>query len=236
MLQYILDGADTHALTASEFFHRDLKEYKKPRTEEATHERDLAKNLGFGLCYGLGIKKLSWMYNISTSEAEHFKEFYFNKYHDIWAYRERYNSEVSRCGYAETLCGRRRYLPRDRVYTQAVNTVIQGTGADVLKYSMVDVFEFLNEMDTSWTDTGWTDILIHRPSRLVLPVHDSIMLYVHESELFTVVPQVVDLMQKPRFQIKGTSVPLLVEVARGRDWSDMHEVESVYQSELFEEI
>jgi DNA polymerase-1 len=176
--------------------------------------RRLAKSVNFGLSYGQGSRGLAQQTGLSYEEADRFIKTYFAKYPKVKEYIERTKRQVNEQGYVETLLGRRRYFPelqREQVrghivaaaHRMAINAPIQGTAADILKIAMLRLHQALHERNLK--------------SRMILQVHDELVLEVPEDEVDTVAPLVREIMEGA-FQLDA---PLKVDVKVGANWLEM---------------
>ncbi len=195
-------GEDIHARTASEIF-------EVPPEQVTAQLRSRAKAVNFGLIYGISGFGLSRNTGVSRAEAEQFIKTYFRKYPGVKRFMEESASEGARKGYAETLLGRRRYLPelqspkamvREFGKRAAMNTPIQGTAADIIKLAMVRVDEALRREGLR--------------SRLILQVHDELLLECPPEEA----EQAAGLLRTAMEQVITLKVPLVAEVHQGKNW------------------
>jgi DNA polymerase-1 len=196
-------GEDIHARTASEIF--DVPpEWVTPEL------RSRAKAVNFGLIYGISGFGLSRNTGVSRREAAEFIEKYFRTYPGVKRFMDRTAAEGADRGYAETLMGRRRYLPelkspkapiREFGKRAAMNTPVQGTAADIIKLAMVRI-------DKALRDAGLR-------SRLILQVHDELLLECPPEEA----DRAADLLQEAMEGAIELSVPLVAEVHRGQNWA-----------------
>lgn len=195
---------DIHSKTAAEVFHVDL--------EDVTGElRDRAKTVNFGIIYGMSDYGLSKDLNISRKEAKEYIDNYFNKFELVKGYMDDIIKTGKRDGYVETILHRRRYIPElnaknynvrgfgERV---AMNTPIQGSAADIIKLAMVNVYKELKKRKLK--------------SRLILTVHDELILEAYRDEIDEVSALVKDIMENS-ITLK---VPLKVDFAIGDNWYD----------------
>ena len=208
-------GEDVHATTAAAVFDVPLEEV----TEE---QRQLAKAVNFGIVYGMSASGLARRLGLTEGEAEQFMRAYFQRFAEVQAFREELIRRAREQGGAETLLGRRRPLPeinsddwaaRSEAERQALNTPIQGSAADLIKLAMVRVHERLRAGGLQ--------------ARMVLQVHDELLLEVPEDELERVVALVVHEME----QVHSLDVPLIVDAKVGRNWLEMEEVGRPDQAE-----
>ncbi|MBQ9572807.1 MAG: DNA polymerase I [Acidaminococcaceae bacterium] len=204
MLESFRENQDVHARTASEVFGVPL--------DLVSHEmRSRAKAVNFGIVYGISDFGLAVQLGCSRKEAGEFIENYLARYQGVKEYMERMKALARSQGYVSTLLGRRRYLPdinnrnfnlRSFAERTAINTPIQGTAADIMKLAMLRVDEALRK-------SGLT-------SRVLLQVHDELVLEVKEAEREATAALVQAEMQNA-FKL---DVPLLAEVNYGKDWAD----------------
>ena len=197
-------GQDIHARTAAEVFGIPL--------EEVTPElRRHAKAVNFGIVYGISDFGLARNLHISRKEAGDYISRYFTRYPGVRAFMDKVVAEAHETGYVTTMFGRRRELPaiKSRNYNQrmlaermAMNTPIQGTAADVIKLAMIAAYRKLKEAGLK--------------SRILLQVHDELVLEVRESELETVQAILHEAME----HVVSLSVPLSIDVHWGRNWAE----------------
>ena len=203
MLESFRENQDIHARTASEVFGVSL--------DLVSHEmRSRAKAVNFGIVYGISDFGLAVQLGCSRKEAGEFIDNYLARYKGVKEYMERMKALARSQGYVTTLSGRRRYLPdinnrnfnlRSFAERTAVNTPIQGTAADIMKLAMLRV-------DTALRKSGLS-------SRVLLQVHDELVLEVKEAEREATALLVQTEMQNA-FRL---DVPLLAEVSYGKDWA-----------------
>ena len=204
MLESFRENQDVHARTASEVFGLPL--------DQVPHEmRSRAKAVNFGIVYGISDFGLAVQLGCSRKEAGEFIENYLARYRGVKEYMERMKALARSQGYVSTLLGRRRYLPdinnrnfnlRSFAERTAINTPIQGTAADIMKLAMLRVDEALQKSGLS--------------SRVLLQVHDELVLEVKEAEREATAALVQTEMQNA-FKL---DVPLLAEVNYGKDWAE----------------
>jgi DNA polymerase-1 len=202
LVQAFVNGEDIHARTASEIF-------EVPPEWVTPELRSRAKAVNFGLIYGISGFGLSRNTGVSRKEAAAFIEKYFEKYPGVKRFMDEAVSEGMRKGYAETLMGRRRYLPelqsaraavREFGKRAAMNTPIQGTAADIMKLAMVRVDEALRKEGLR--------------SRLILQVHDELLLECPPEEA----EQAARLLRTAMEEVISLKVPLVAEVHQGKNW------------------
>ena len=203
MLESFRENQDVHARTASEVFGVPL--------DLVSHEmRSRAKAVNFGIVYGISDFGLARQLGCSRKEAGEFIENYLARYQGVKEYMERMKSLAREQGFVSTLLGRRRYLPdinnrnfnlRSFAERTAINTPIQGTAADIMKLAMLRV-------DKALQNSGLA-------SRVLLQVHDELVLEVKEAEREATAALVQQEMQNA-FTL---DVPLLAEVNYGKNWA-----------------
>jgi DNA polymerase-1 len=196
------ENQDIHKLTASQVF-------KIPFDEVAPKQRSNAKAVNFGIVYGIGAFSLSQDLGITRKEAERYIEGYFEKYPKVKIYLERLVEDAKMTGYAQTLFDRRRVIPEinSKNFVQrsfgervAMNMPIQGTAADIIKIAMVKVHQRLKEE--------------HLESRLILQVHDELIIEAKKTEL----DQVKEILKYEMEQAVSFSVPIEVDMHEGNTW------------------
>ena len=184
-------------------------------------QRSFAKRVNFGLMYGMGAFRLARDSDLTLAEAEEFISTYFERMPGVEQYIKDTKEFVWRHGYTETLYGRRRIYPAiksngNRRSTSAeeraaINMPIQGTAADILKQSMINLHAQL-------ADTQFE-------AAMILQVHDELVLEVKASELNAVTALVVETMESALPDGKPLRVPLRANASYGRDWCDMEEID-----------
>ena len=206
MIAAFRSGEDIHAVTASQVFG-------VPLAEVTPLQRSHAKAVNFGIVYGISAFSLAQDIGVFQNEAKAYMDSYFAKYHGVRAYMTRVVEQAKADGYVTTLFGRRRDLPElkssnfnvrsfgERV---ALNMPIQGTAADIIKAAMVRVDA---RMRTE-----------HLQARLLLQVHDELIVECPAEEAETVKAILVDEME----HVVDYRVPLLVDAKTGASWAEAH--------------
>lgn len=199
-------GQDVHRATAAEIFGVSL-------AEVTDDQRRYAKVINFGLIYGMSAFGLAQNLDIPRDAAKVYIDRYFDRYPGVARYMEQTKALAKAQGYVETVFGRRLWLDEIRspngprraaAERAAINAPMQGTAADLIKLAMVQVHDQL-------TAGGFQ-------SRLLLQVHDELILEVPDHELATVEQLVPRVME----QVAQMRVPLLVSVGVGMNWDDAH--------------
>lgn len=200
------EGEDVHRATAAQVFHTTADKV-------TSEERRYAKTINFGLIYGKSAYGLSKDLGISQEKARQFIGRYFEKYPGVARYMEETKKRAHEKGYVETLFGRRIYLPeiyadnatiRKGAERTAINAPVQGTAADLVKEAMIAVQNFLQQENLK--------------SRMLMQVHDELILEVPEQEQTIVKNKIKDLME----QVADWAVPLVVDLGLGPDWQNAH--------------
>ncbi len=204
LIEAFRSGRDFHSVTASGVFGVDAREV----TPEM---RAKIKAMNYGLAYGLSAFGLSQQLRISTGEARELMEEYFLTFGGVRDYLAGVVEEARRCGFTETILGRRRYLPdltsdnrqrREMAERMALNAPIQGSAADIIKVAMLNV-------DSALAKAGLR-------SRMLLQVHDELVLEVAPAEH----DPVEQLVREQMAGAADLTVPLDVSVGTGRSWHD----------------
>ena len=197
---------DVHRATAAEVFGL-------PLDEVTPEQRRRAKAINFGLIYGMSAFGLAKQIGVERKEAQAYIDRYFARYPGVLAYMERTRAQAAEQGYVETLYGRRLYLPeigsknaamRKAAERTAINAPMQGTAADIMKLAMVAVDD--------WLQASGID------ARVILQVHDELVLEVREDLVEEVSAKLRDLMGKAA----QLAVPLIVETGSGSNWDEAH--------------
>ena len=199
-------GMDVHRATASEVFG-------VPLDQVSSEQRRYAKTINFGLIYGMSAFGLAANLGIERSAATIYIERYFQRYPLVKRYMDETRASAKARGYVETLYGRRIVLPeinsgngprRTGAERQAINGPMQGTAADLIKLAMIAVQDALDR-----------DRLA---TKMVMQVHDELVLEVPDAELEWAHTQIPALMSG----VASLDVPLLAEVGVGRNWDEAH--------------
>lgn len=199
-------GTDVHAVTASKIFG-------VPLDAVTSDQRRVAKTANFGIMYGISAFGLSQRLRCPRSEAKKIIEDYFSSFPSIRSFIDRTLQDARNNGYVETLFSRRRYIPdinahnaqvRSVAERNAVNAPIQGTAADIIKIAMIRVDERIRKENLR--------------SRMVLQIHDELLLEVPREEIETVRRMLVEEMEG----VLSLSVPLTVECNYGKNWLEAH--------------
>lgn len=200
------EGLDVHRATAAEVFGVGLDEV-------TTEQRRNAKAINFGLIYGMSAFGLGRQLNLGRNQAQDYIDLYFARYPGVKAYMDSTRESAASQGYVETLFGRRLYLPeinarngmrRQAAERTAINAPMQGTAADIIKRAMIAVDQWLGKSQLR--------------ARLVMQVHDELVLELPETEVEEVSKVLVELMS----DAAELAVPLVVDVGVGDNWDQAH--------------
>ncbi|WP_339513306.1 DNA polymerase I [Pseudomonas sp. RL_15y_Pfl2_60] len=197
---------DVHKATAAEVFGVELDEV-------SSDQRRSAKAINFGLIYGMSAFGLAKQIGVDRKQSQAYIDRYFARYPGVLAYMESTRAKAAEQGFVETIFGRRLYLPeinaknpalRKGAERTAINAPMQGTAADIIKRAMIAVDKWLTESKLD--------------AKVILQVHDELVLEVREDQVDTVREQI-------KLQMSGAAkldVPLLVEVGVGNNWDEAH--------------
>ncbi len=207
LIEAFKNGRDIHSATASLLF-------EKPIDEITPEMRRVAKTVNFGIIYGLGPYGLSQRLNISRTEAQKIIDNYLNKYPGIKKYAEETIKQTAKLGYAQTLCGRRRYFQninsqnktlRSADERAAINHPIQGTAADMMKIAMVEIHKEFKKRKLK--------------TMMLLQIHDELLFECPVEEIEIVKEIITDKMTNA---LSLGEVPVVVDIGVGESWFDAH--------------
>ena len=206
LLRAFQEGLDVHRATAAEVFGL--------RADEVSSEqRRYAKVINFGLIYGMSAFGLAKALGIDNAAARNYIDRYFQRFAGVRRYMDETRQQAKSRGYVETVMGRRLYLPeinspngprRAGAERAAINAPMQGTAADLIKLSMVQVQQMIDRQQ--------------RRCRIIMQVHDELVFEVPEDEIDWLRQAVPACMA----QVAALKVPLLAEVGVGRNWEEAH--------------
>ncbi|HFC8518343.1 TPA: DNA polymerase I [Neisseria weaveri] len=208
LIEAFKNGEDIHRRTAAEVFG-------VAQENVSSEQRRYAKTINFGLIYGMGQYGLAKSLGIDNLSAKNFIDRYFARYPGVADYMQRTKEQAAAQGYVETLFGRRLYLPgihaknaneRAGAERAAINAPMQGTASDLIKRAMIAVRNWL-------VSDGLR-------SKLIMQVHDELVLEVPESELDLVKTKLPEIMASVAEGMLG--VPLVAEVGVGENWEEAH--------------
>jgi DNA polymerase-1 len=207
LLAAFASGADIHRATAAEVFGT-------PLAAVGDEQRRSAKAINFGLIYGMSAFGLARQLGLERAQAQQYVDLYFERYPGVRRYMDETRRRAREQGFVTTVFGRRLYLPdinarnvQQRQYAErsAINAPMQGTAADIIKRAMIDV--------DRWIDA-------ERPSaRLIMQVHDELIVEVAERDADRVRSAVVSIMESAGGPL---TVPLRVDSGLGQNWDEAH--------------
>lgn len=206
LLQAFAEDRDVHQATAAEVFGTPLESV-------TADQRRSAKAINFGLMYGMSAFGLARQLGISRTDAQKYMDLYFERYPGVKRYMEATRQQAREAGFVETVFGRRLYLPeiqsrnqalRQYAERSAINAPMQGTAADIIKRAMIEVDGWLQKSRV--------------PARLIMQVHDELVLEVADEAVEAIVGQLRTYMTRAA----NLAVPLKVDVGIGRNWDEAH--------------
>jgi DNA polymerase-1 len=198
------NGEDIHSTTAEKLFGETSLDKREKRRR--------AKEINFGIMYGMGAYGLSDSLNVTQLEAKEIISKYFERFPKVREFIETTKEFARTNGYVETLCGRRRYLPdifsknatvRSNAERQAINAPIQGTAADMIKLAMIDIHREITKRND-----------VNEKAHLLLQVHDELVFEVEES-IETIAKKIISDGMKNALAL---SVPVEVDWGSGSNW------------------
>lgn len=204
LLDAFRHGQDVHRRTASEVLNIPL--------DQVTHDqRRQAKAVNFGLLYGMSEFGLIRQLGFTREESQNYIKQYFHRYPGIYEYMQRTRQVALEQGFVETILGRRLYTPeidarnmmiRKAAERAAINAPLQGSAADIIKMAMIEVDKMLPKDQ----------------AKMLLQVHDELVFEVDADIADELAPKLAEVMQS----VLEISVPLLVEVGKGKNWDEAH--------------
>lgn len=206
MVEAFRANQDIHSATAALLFHLPVEQVSK-------EQRRKAKSANFGIIYGISSFGLSQNTGIKVSEAKEIIDSYFESFPGVKEYMDKSIRVARDCGYTETLCHRRRYLPdlqsanslvRSAAERNAINAPIQGTAADIIKLAMIHVHQKMKEAGLK--------------SAMIMQVHDELVFDVAAGE----VEQLSQIVKREMENAISLSIPLTAEVGIGANWLEAH--------------
>jgi DNA polymerase-1 len=206
-------GEDIHRSTAAEINNVPLEQVTKEM-------RYAAKEVNFGILYGMGAYGLAWRAHIDRDKAKNFIEKYFEVFKGIKGYLDSTKTLARKLGYVETLFGRRRYLPeinsgvpmvRNSAERMAVNMPVQGTAADLIKIAMIKVQKELENMQGN---AGG------KLAKMILQVHDELVFEVKDNVLISTAQLIKEIMET----VYKLKVPIIAEAKSGKNWGELTEL------------
>ncbi|MGI1679402.1 MAG: DNA polymerase I [Cellvibrionaceae bacterium] len=206
LLNAFAKGLDVHKATAAEVFGVEL-------SDVTVDQRRSAKAINFGLIYGMSAFGLAKQLHVGRHDAQQYIDLYFERYPGVQKYMDETRLTAAENGYVETIRGRRLYLPeinasngmrRQAAERTAINAPMQGTAADIIKQAMLTVDDWIEKENV--------------PARMIMQVHDELVLEVEEAQVEAVSKKLCDLMSGAA----QLDVPLVVEAGVGDNWDEAH--------------
>jgi uracil-DNA glycosylase family 4 len=221
LAHFVNDAKQIQDIASGQDIHREVaaKAYKIPLDQVTSEQRDGAKAVTFGLPYGRSAISLAEEYAMSPIEAEEFIKAFFNKYPKVKVWIDKMIEVARTKGYVKNYFGRKRYLPkindpdnfiRGEEERKVVSTCIQGSASDILSLDTIRVAKRLKELKSK--------------AKLVLTIHDDIVLDTPKEELEQIVNLLRTEMQRP---IDGIRVPLKTEIKIGERWGSLEKYEEI---------
>jgi DNA polymerase-1 len=206
LIKAFVDDKDVHTETASQIFNLESDSVNN-------EQRRFAKTINFGLIYGMSAFGLAKQLNIENNTAKNFIDKYFIKYPGIDNFMNQIKLKAKDDKYVTTISGRRLYLPninhskalvRKAAERTAINAPMQGSAADIIKIAMINVHDFL--------------IKNKLKSRLIMQVHDELVIETENQELDLVKNEVKKIMES----VLNLRIPLKVDIGTGKNWDEAH--------------
>ena len=199
-------GEDIHAITAASVFGCSP-------AQVTPDMRRKAKEINFGIMYGMGPYKLSMQIGVGLKMARKYLDEYYETYAGVRRYMEEIPEQATKDGFVTTILGRKRFLPDlnnpNKIAQQAarrvaINTTIQGSAADLMKLAMIHVHEAIKNVGLN--------------ARMILQVHDELILEAHDDAA----SEAASILKQKMEQVYRLAVPLVVDVAIGKNWAEAH--------------
>ena len=207
MLNFFKQGKDVHKLTASAIF-------LLPEEKITYKQRQLAKTLNYAIIYGVSVHRLAEIANLSFLQAKEFMSRYFAQFKGIREFIDESIQQARENGYAETLFGRKRFLPeinsidkrvKSHAERVAVNMRIQGTASDIIKMAMVEI---------------WERGILTGELRLLLQIHDELLFEIKQEKAEKSSLEIKKIMEN----VVDFGIPLAVKIKQGYTWRDLEDM------------
>jgi len=204
------NNEDIHSLTASQVFNISLNKID-------SETRRKAKAINFGIIYGISPYGLAKQLSIPNSEGKQYIQEYFERYPKIKDYMDYQINFAKTNNYVETMFGRRcnikgindkNFAVRGFAERQSINAPIQGTAADIIKLSMIEIHKDIKEKKIN--------------AKMILQVHDELVFEIAEDEIKESIPLLKNIMETTHLNHKDFIVPLTVDHGIGNDWGELH--------------
>ncbi len=204
LMNAFIEEKDIHTITASKIFHKDVESVSK-------QERRVGKTLNFGIIYGMGPREIAKTSGVPYEEANPFMSEYFALFPEVSVWQERIKEFAKKHGYVKNIHGRRRWFSIERFgeFERAIiNMPLQSLGADIMKTSIISLFNFIE---------------INKYSESVIPIltiHDELLIEIRNDMIDIITPKIKEVMEG----VEMLSVPLSVEIKAGNSWGLMKPV------------
>jgi DNA polymerase-1 len=205
LIKAFINEQDIHIETAARLFGTTLTEVKP-------EQRQIGKKINFSILYGLTAYGLSKDLSIPVKEAANYIEAYFQQFPGVKNWMDDVTAEVQKTGYVLTVGGRRRYFPEifeknktmfEMAKRSAINTVAQGTAAEIVKLGMINLSGKIKELNIS--------------AQILLQIHDELLIEVSESQAV----QMQNVLKEVLESVVNWPIPLRVSIAQGLDWAEV---------------
>ncbi len=208
MIRSFKEGLDIHTTTSAEIF-------EVPFEEVTPLMRRKSKEINFGILYGMSAHRLSNIISVDYKQAKEYIERYFARFPDVRVFIDTLTEKASDQGYVTTLMGRKRWFPdltsrnfnlRSAAQRAALNTVLQGSAADIIKYAMINISPWLTQHGGK--------------TKMILQIHDELLFEGPYEEFSDTMPVISNMM----IDIKNLRVPLEVNFKRGKNWAELESI------------
>lgn len=201
LVRAFCEDRDIHLETAEKIFGK----------EDAKENRNKAKTINFGLLYGMGSQKLSDTLSISVKEAKELIESYFASFPTVKNFLEGIKTDVKKSGFVETLTGRKRFFEFEAIgqkeeatyLREAVNTVFQGSAADIIKLSMIKIKQMIEKEELQ--------------ADMILQIHDELIFEVNKEEAKIIADKFANVMES----VTTLNIPLKTSINYGNNWGEL---------------
>jgi DNA polymerase I len=230
MKEIFNQGLDIHVATAAEV-------NQVPLEKVTAQMRRSAKALNFGVIYGMGAFGFAQSAGIEKDKAKEFIENYMKKFSGVASYIEKSKEDARKIGYAETIWGRRRYLPglnssngivKSGAERMAINMPIQGAAADVIKIAMLKIDKWLDEYNAKISSSQYEAKPrqgVEDAVKLLLQVHDELVFSIKEENVFESAREIKKIMENSHLSLDGKKIdfpiPIVVDIKAGDNWEEM---------------
>jgi len=218
-----------HSVGSDVFVQIASRWLSKPEMEVNAKDRELCKSLCYGILYGMGSRSMAEQLQLPVEIAANLIESFKKTYSEVTKFCNKILENCRSTGYIETICGHRRYIPtinskdddhRSSAERMAVNSLFQGSAADVMKVAMINIVNKIQDYKPMVNADEHFDIgRAKKCPRLVLQIHDELLFEVPEVDLPTVQKIVREQMESALKE--NLTVPLVVRMKGGKSWGSM---------------